>query len=146
MRLLVITNETAGDEVLIETVRFIALHARAEVLVVAPALNSRLRHFVSDEDGARAAARGRVELLVDRLAEAGVTAEGRVGDADPLQAIAGALVTFEADELLIATSPEETSDWLAHDLVERACVRFDVPVAHLPVDVAQRAERLMLAA
>ena len=146
MRLLVITNQTADGDELIETVRFIALHAYAEVLVVAPALNTRLRPFLSDEDRARAAARRRVNLLVDRLSEAGVTADGRVGDADPLQAMADALATFEADELIIATSPEESSNWLAHDLVERACVRFDVPVAHLPVDVAQRATRLMVAA
>jgi hypothetical protein len=46
-QILVIANETVESDVLPRTTR---------VLIVAPALNSRLRHWVSDEDEARAAA------------------------------------------------------------------------------------------
>ena len=146
MNLLVITNETATGELLLETVRAIAVRADAEVLVVAPALNSRGRHFMSDEDGARAAATRRLALLLRRLAAAGVRAEGRVGDADPLQAIADVLIAFDADELIVATHPEERSHWLEHRLVERACGRFDLPVAHIVVDVALGSEHIVAAA
>jgi hypothetical protein len=131
-RVLVISNETVEADVLRDT---IAAHARTvEVVVVAPALNSRLRHWLSDEDPARCAAEARLAGCVEALARAGVDVDGWVGDADPMQAIADALAVFRADELLIATHPEERSNWLAHDLVGRACARFSLPVVHLVVD------------
>ena len=39
----------------------------AEVLVVAPAFNSRLRHWLSDDDGACRRAEERANACVDRL-------------------------------------------------------------------------------
>ena len=80
----------------------------AEVLVVAPALNSWLRRWLSDEDAARRRAEGRAAAVVERLEFRGVHAEGRVGDADPLLAIADALPTFHADEIVIAAEPEHS--------------------------------------
>ena len=74
----------------------------AAVLVVAPALNSRLRHWLSDEDPARRLAAERLAATVDRLGRVGVRAEGRVGDADPMLAISDALRTFPADEIVFA--------------------------------------------
>jgi hypothetical protein len=139
-RILVISNETVEGTVLHETIRFRAHNVEGEVLVVAPALNSRLRHWMSDTDGARAAARRRVDRCVERLAAAGVRARGEVGDADPMQAIADALRTFAADEILVATHPEARSHWLAHDLVARARVRFDQPILHIVVDLEQQQE------
>jgi hypothetical protein len=131
-RVLVISNETVEAEVIRDT---IAAHARTiEAVVVAPALNSRLRHWLSDEDPARRAAEARLAGCLEALARAGVDVDGWVGDADPMQAIADALAVFRADELLIATHPEERSNWLAHDLVGRACARFSLPVVHLVVD------------
>jgi hypothetical protein len=131
-RVLVISNETVEAEILRET---IAARARTtQVVVVAPALNSRLRYWLSDEDPARRAAERRVAGALAGLRAAGVDVDGWVGDADPLQAIEDALAVFAADELLIATHPEERSNWLAHDLVSRACARFSLPVLHLVVD------------
>jgi hypothetical protein len=40
------------------------------VLVVAPAVNSRLRRWLSDEDGARRRAEKRLEAYVERIAAA----------------------------------------------------------------------------
>jgi hypothetical protein len=96
----------------------------ADVLVVAPALNSRLRHWVSDEDAARRRAHERASAFVDLLEQHGAHAEGRVGDADPLQAIADALATFPADEIVIAAQREQ----LADELASRARDRFALPV------------------
>ncbi len=130
-RVLVVANETVGAETLHAV---IAAHRDTEVLVVAPALNSRIRHWTSDEDGARRRAAARLAACVGALRGAGVSVEGRVGDADPMCAIADALVGFDADELLIATHPEHRSNWLAHDLVGRACARFLLPVAHIVIE------------
>jgi nucleotide-binding universal stress UspA family protein len=102
----------------------------AEVLVVAPALNSRLRHWLSDEDGARRRAEERADACVDRLERAGAHARGSVGDADPVQAIADALVTFDADEIVIAAHPERSHRRAAHDLATRARQRFGLPILH----------------
>ena len=129
-RVLVISNETVEADILHDT---LVAHADAtDVVVVAPALNTRLRHWLSDEDPARHSAQRRVD--------------GWVGDADPLQAIADALVVFDADELLIATHPEARSNWLAHDLVGRACARFSLPVVHLVVEDARARRPVLLAA
>src|SRR4051794_41679946 len=70
-RILVISNETVEGTVLHEAIRFRARNVEGEVLVVAPALNSRLRHWMSDVDGARAAARRRLDRCLERLGAGG---------------------------------------------------------------------------
>jgi hypothetical protein len=141
-KVLVIANETIAGEALHDV---IVAQRDVEILVVAPALNTRIRHWTSDEDRARREAAGRLDACVAALRYAGADVRGQVGDADPMRAIADALVLFTADELLVATHPEHRSNWLAHDLVARACARFDLPVAHIVVDHVA-APALLLAA
>jgi hypothetical protein len=142
-RVLVVSNETVEAGILHDTIVSTA-HA-TEVMVVAPALNTRVRHWTNDEDRARRDADERLAGCLSALRDAGVQASGSVGDADPLLAIADALAVFPADELLIATHPEERSNWLAHDLVGRACARFSLPVVHLVVEDAGVRVRLAAA-
>jgi hypothetical protein len=139
-RILVISNETVTGAVLHQAIRFRAHNVAGEVLVVAPALNSRLRHWMSDVDGARQSAEDRLQACLKRLVAAGIRARGEIGDDDPLQAIADALSVFPADEIIIATHPVERSNWLAHDLVGRARERFAPPILHIVVDVARSDE------
>ena len=115
---------------------------RTEVLVVTPALNSPLKHWVSDEDEARAAAQERLDASLARLAQAGVQARGEVGDGDPLQAMEDALRTFGADEIVISTHPEGRSNWLESGVVERARERFAVPLTHVVVDLEREREEV----
>src|SRR6476646_3157337 len=66
-RILVVANETVGGKELCEQI-----HRRSEgvdehVLVVSPALNSPLKHWVSDEDGARAEAAERLQRSLVKL-------------------------------------------------------------------------------
>lgn len=133
-RLLVIANETLGGEALQALIRERAEGAREQVLVVCPALNSPLRHWASDEDGARADAQTRLDACLATLAAAGVQARGEVGDADPLQAIEDALRTFGADEIVISTHPAGSSSWLERGVVDHARERFDVAVTHVIVE------------
>jgi hypothetical protein len=142
-RILVIANETVEDGALHETIRSRARGAGAvEVLVIAPALNSRLRHWLSDHDLARRRAELRLARSIERLAADGVEAEGLVGDGDPLQAIADGLRVFPADEIVIATHPQGRSHWLARNLVERARANWTQPVAHVVVDPAAGREHV----
>jgi hypothetical protein len=134
-RVLVIANETVAGDELLEAIRALAAKAPTRVLVVCPALNSPVRHWVSDEDAAREAAAGRLEASLAAMRAAGIDATGEIGDGDPLQAIADALRTFAPDELVISTHPAGRSHWLERGVVEGAHERFALPVRHVVVDV-----------
>ena len=133
--ILVVANETVGGATLRERIRERSEGVRAEVLVVAPALNSPIRHWASDEDGARAVAEARLRESLSMLRAGGVSARGEVGDAEPLQAIEDALRTFGADEIIISTHPEGRSQWLERGVVSAARERFAVPITHVVVDL-----------
>jgi nucleotide-binding universal stress UspA family protein len=139
-RILVVANETVGGRTLRSLIMERSLDVREEVLVVTPALNSPLKHWVSDEDEARAAAQERLNQSLARLADAGVEARGEVGDGDPVQAIEDALRTFGADEIIISTHPPGRSNWLERGVVEKARERFPVPIRHVVVDLESEGE------
>jgi GABA permease len=135
-RILVVANETVGGEELRELLGRKAEGVSEDVLLVCPALNSKLRTWTSDEDGARAAAQARLDASLARLRSAGVAVRGEIGDGDPLQALEDALRTFAADEIVVSTHPPGRSNWLETGVVENARMRFDVPVTHVVVDLA----------
>jgi hypothetical protein len=139
-RILVVANETVGGHELLRLVEQKAEGVAEKVLVVCPALNSPLRHWVSDEDEARAAAQARLDASLASMRAGGVDAEGEIGDGDPLQAIEDALRTFAPDELIISTHPEGRSHWLERGVVDRARERFALPVTHVVVDLEAEAE------
>ncbi|HEX3255427.1 MAG TPA: universal stress protein [Gaiellaceae bacterium] len=134
-RILVVANETVVGRALRDEVIGRARENDAEVLVVSPALNTRLRHWTSDEDTARAAAHERLEESLAALAADDVEARGRVGDDDPIQAIEDSLRVFGADEIVISTHPPGRSNWLERGVVERAGEKFDLPITHVVVDL-----------
>lgn len=134
-RILVVANETLEGSAVLDAVREAAGSARARVHVVCPALNSRLRHWTSDEDDAVAEAEGRLARSLARLQTAGMEATGEVGDGDPLQAIEDALRTRGAEALVISTHPPGRSNWLEGGVVGRAASRFGLPVTHVVVDL-----------
>jgi GABA permease len=133
-RVLVVANETVTSDVLRRTIELAATRTETDVLVVAPALNTRLGHWSSADDGARRSAEERLAACLASLRRDGVRVEGLVGDADPLLAAEDALRLFPADELVIATHPEGQSNWLARNVVARARVRFRIPIVHIVVD------------
>jgi hypothetical protein len=134
-RILVVANETVGGRELLQALRNRAGGRRAVVLVVCPALNSPIRHWASDEDGAREAAGDRLALSLQAMRAAGLDASGEIGDGDPLQAIEDALRTFQPDELVVSTHPPGRSHWLERGVVERAEERFALPLTHVVVDL-----------
>jgi GABA permease len=134
-RILVVANETVGGAELLSEIRERSRGRDARVLVVCPALNSPLRHWVSDEDDARAAAQARLDESLAAMLAAGLAATGEIGDGDPIQAIEDALRTFQPDELIISTHPAGRSHWLERGVVEKARERFNLPVTHVVVDL-----------
>jgi hypothetical protein len=136
-RILVVANETVGGEELLALLGRKAAGMREDVLLVCPALNSRVRTWTSDEDGARAAAQSRLDASLAQLSESGVTARGEIGDGDPLQALEDALRVFPADEIVLSTHPPGRSHWLEQGVVELARQRYDVPITHVVVDLGR---------
>lgn len=114
--------------------------AGAEVLVVAPALNTRLRFWLSDPDSAIERAEEVQEETVERMDEEGIDAVGDTGESDPMLAIQDALTTFPADEIVLFTHPGGAHNWLEEGLVEEVKERFDGPVQHLVVEADQQVE------
>src|SRR3954468_24546474 len=92
----------------------------AEVLVVAPALNSRKRFFLADPDPAIERADAVQEETVERLDEEGPAAAGAPGESGPLLALQDALATFEADEVVLFTHAGGKQNWLEEGVVDEA--------------------------
>ena len=134
-RILVVAHETVAGARLREEIKAAAEGYRAQVLVVSPALNTPLKHWMSDEDQARSDADERLARSIRQLERLGISARGEVGDADPLQAIEDALRTFGADVIIISTHPEGRSNWLERGVVSSARRRFAVPITHVVVDL-----------
>src|SRR3954451_2402794 len=108
----------------------------AEVLVVAPALNTKTRFFLADPDPAIERAQEVQEETVERLSEAGGDAapSPTPGEADPLQALQDALATYPADEIVLFTHPGGERNWQAEGLVAEEEERFgSTPVRHVVV-------------
>jgi hypothetical protein len=98
-----------------------------DVLVVAPALNRRLSHWLSDLRQARLGAQERLALSLAALAAARLPATGRVGDTDPVQAVEDTLASFPAQEVVFVTGADEEKE------VGEVRRRLDRPLRHLVV-------------
>jgi len=130
-RVLVLATGTVADNGLADQVARATSGYQAQVLVVCPASPTRLRHWTSDLDGARAQAEKRLEQSLNRLGAAGIHAHGEIGDENPLQAIEDALRSFGADEIIIATPPEHDGT-IDQGIVRATRERFALPVSHVP--------------
>jgi hypothetical protein len=133
-RILVIANQPCPCPALADEVARRALPGPADVVVVAPALNSRLRHWASDVDAAVLQASQRVRAALDDLRDRGISARGTVGDSDPVMAIEDALADFPATEIMIATHPHAESHWLERGLIRKSAARFEAPVREVVSD------------
>jgi hypothetical protein len=142
-RILVLANETVGGRALRQRILERSADVEEQVLVVVPALNSRLRHWATDDADAREEAELRLRSSLGRLREGGVTATGEVGDSDPLQALDDAIRAFGPDEVIISTHPEGRSNWLERGIVENARERYGCEITHVVVDLAAENEEVL---
>jgi hypothetical protein len=136
-RILVVANETLSGRALREEIEHRAGEQPTELRVVTPALNTKIKHWTSDEDQARADAQARLDGILDMLEREGFTATGAIGEGDPVQAMEDALRLFPADEAIISTHPPGRSNWLERDVVRRARERVPIPVTHVVVDLTR---------
>jgi nucleotide-binding universal stress UspA family protein len=133
-RVLIITNEliAARPDGAPEVVRKQVQEADA-VCVVAPALTGRLHRWVSDIDAEYREADERVKALVGRIGSSGQDVGGQVGDEDPLQAVADALVTFPADALIIGVHHHDDTNRSERKFSKKVRDRFGLPVTEVVI-------------
>jgi hypothetical protein len=127
-RVLVVASQTVTSPSLIAEMRDRATRGPVDFHLIVPALNSHLRHWLSDTDDAVLEAHHRGHDALKLLKSHGLRISVHIGDSVPLLAIGDALSEFEADEILISTLPPGRSHWLERNLVELARRKFDVPV------------------
>ena len=141
-RILLVVVEPADQPAAVESVRAAARAdgGDAEVLVLAPALNSPLSHWASDLGRSRLDAQRKLVLTVGALAAAEVEARGAVGDADALQAVEDTLRQFAADEVIVAL-PEHHDQGDARALGSELRRRLDLPVYPLAAGSPVRSGR-----
>ena len=72
-----------------------------------------------------------LEEALARWRDAGLKAEGVIGDADPVQAVAETWQPGRFDEVIVSTLPGQTSRWLRWDVPYRIGALTDLPVTHV---------------
>src|SRR5436190_23938866 len=98
--------------------------AADEIMVITPALPSRLEWLASATDRAKEQADQRLRTVLGQLAERGTDAEGVIGADDPLLAFEDAIREFEPDHLIIALRAGEDSGWQERGLLDQLQERF----------------------
>jgi hypothetical protein len=135
-RLLLVAIEPVDQPEAVESVRAAAQSGDgvdADVLVLAPAINTLLSHWASDVGRSRLDAQRKLVLTIGALAAAEVEARGSVGDPDPLQAVEDTLRQFAADEVIVGL-PEDDGGGRARALIAELRRRLDLPVYPLSED------------
>ena len=133
-RMLVIANESLGGDRLRDEIRARA-GRDAELVVLAPVLTSKTHFAVSDVDREISEARERLRATLSWARGQGFTATGEVGDPNaPFASIEDELRRYGADEVIIATHPEERRNWLEAGMLERLRAELDIPVTEMVVD------------
>jgi histidinol dehydrogenase len=113
-KILVVANRTAGSDEVHAALLERAQHGPIEVTLLAPATWE-----VVDPHGGKQSAARRLNAALTRLAAAGITARGVVGDANPVAAVQDIWNAERFDEVIVATLPKHLSRWLGLDLPHR---------------------------
>ncbi len=137
-RVVVLANQTMGEDELHDALERIVGSDRASYLVVVPA--NPVDTGQADREGAAfvwqattRAAQVRLDQTLGDLRSRGLTVEGELGDYRPLVALDHAIREFGPDHVVIATRPEERSTWLQRGVVSEARDRHDVTIQHVVV-------------
>jgi GABA permease len=138
-RVLVLANETVTGAELLDELRAIDRAGNAHYFVCVPA--NPIDTGQAEHKGAvymwqatLEAAQARLDRTLEILRTEDLQADGELGNYKPLRALADAVVEFNPDRIVICTLPENRSDWLRFDVVERARETYDLPITHVIVE------------
>ena len=127
-RLLIATGEAASDLSEIPSGAQLLIDAATEVLVVVPALPSRIAWLASDTDKTREIADRRLRVVMDQVGDEETKTEGVVGADDPMLAFEDAIADLQPDHILIGLRGPGQSGWQEQGLVDKVLERFGLPV------------------
>lgn len=112
-RVLVVAHRTAATPALLDAVSARAAAGPASFTLLVPRVAHGLHRLVDPEDTDDAEAQEVLELALPLLEEAaGSHVEGKIGDANPADAIQDAVNIDGYDEIIISTMPARVSKWL----------------------------------
>ncbi len=137
-RVLVVANDTLGEEALLGEVERLVLVPRMHVLLLVPAAITPGARLTGAIDSRLDQARSRMQAALNRVGHDNVA--GRVTGEDPLEAIEDAFATFVPDEVIVATRWEQTAGGLEPRLAGLVRERFAVPVRHLVFEPGSAAQ------
>jgi hypothetical protein len=120
---LVIANQTAGDEPLLDAIKARAARSPASFLIIAPQSDLQM---AGHPDAER-----RLSRVVAALRGAGIDAHGMIAHPDPYTAAMHTVHDERVDEIIISTFPGQKSGWLRKDVVERIREGTKLPVEHV---------------
>jgi hypothetical protein len=140
---LVLADETVGGQRLLEAIERRAARGPIRCTVVCPQTVPH-RGFLIYNDHSRSAARVRLELILDRLRELGIPAQGEVMDPDPYIAMQDAIREWGADEIIVSTLPYPRSGVFRRDLIDRIRKWSGLPVEHVEVNLRDEPLRHVL--
>jgi hypothetical protein len=139
-RVLIFLNEVAGGRKLLQAARELKDGGAEYFGAVAPQNHPAVGQIVDTEE-LREAARSRVDVTLQVLAEFGIEAEGAVMDRDPALALDDAVRATKPDYVLLSALYETRFGFTRKDLVEWAKSSFEARVEHIPVRVDDDAVR-----
>lgn len=119
---LVVANVTASSDDLLTALTRLADDHPARFTLIVPA---------SRFGGGREAASAALEEALARFREAGLEAEGELGDGDPCVAVSEVWDPKRFDRIVVCTLPLGSSKWLHAGLPERIGKLTGAPVLHV---------------
>jgi Asp-tRNA(Asn)/Glu-tRNA(Gln) amidotransferase A subunit family amidase len=121
--ILVVAHRTADSDELLEALKAHAARRPTRFTLLVPAQ--------AGGPQPRAAASEALERALERLREAGLEVDGRVGHHDPIDAVSDAWDPREFDEVIVSTLPGAASRWLQWDVPHRIARLTGVQVTHV---------------
>src|SRR3954451_4664865 len=146
-RILVVANQTLGQDSLLEGIRSRVAAGPCEFALIVPATaptsgESRVESSPDAAWGGAARQAGgfllpersyeqaqqRLQYGLERFRRVGAVVNGDVADSNALDAIGDAVHRRQFDEIIISTLPRRISRWLHQDLPHRAKRKFGIPI------------------
>jgi len=123
---LVVASQTAGSQHLLDALIHRAERSPIKVTLVMPAQGPGL--------AGREALREPLEQALAAMRDAGLQAEGMIGDTNPMDAVAEYFDPSRHDEVIVCTLPGRSSKWLQHDFPHRVARFTGLSVTHVVAD------------
>ena len=149
---LIVANQTLGGDRLEQEIEERASHGNAHFFVLVPMIQPELedsdwvpgdsRFGLAGADDATADAiarahrrsRHRLNAMISKIDRLGGTAEGEVGDPDPVVATQDVLQRRQFDLIIVSTLPAGMSRWLKMDLPSRIDRMTRTPVVTIEAE------------